>query len=158
MPVLMFGITEIQAEMAAEKRRKDKKDREASDGEPLTAAHAIAEGEAAEAAREARKAVADIGCTDPGAGVMPPAGMPDADAYDRPYLESGTAAPGPGYQAPNVAPLPPQHPGILQPLPQSAEPVIAGPGIDGPIVATMKQHQARANATMPSMPVPGGAA
>ena len=170
---LMFGITEIQQEMAAvEKRRKDKRDWKDRDAgglrEALSAAH-----EAEEAGMEAmrgengrsdgdaeagaaRKAVSDIGCTDPGARIMQPHDMADADVYNRPYLESGTASPGPGYAPPVQAPLPPAGRGILEPTPMPGLPELAGH--NGPIVASMAQHQARAATTMPSMPIPRGAA
>jgi hypothetical protein len=161
----MFGITEIQQEMAAEKRKKDKKDREASDREALSSAHAVAEAEMAEMNRgggpdagAARKAISDIGCTD-GPGVFgEPYDMPPAGSWDRPYLGAGHSAPSPMHQGPNANPLPPEGRGILSPLPQSAEAVVAGPGINGPVMQGMAAHQARAASTMPRMPVPGRSA
>jgi hypothetical protein len=162
----MFGITEVQQEMAAEKRRRDKKDRETGSGDsPMTSAHEAAEAEMAEMNRDsgpdaeaAQKAISDIGCTD-GPGVFgEPRDTPPAGSYNRPYLGGGHSAPSPQHQGPNANPLPPEGRGILSPLPQSAEAVVAGPGINGPIVATMKQHQARAMAANPMIPVPGGAA
>jgi hypothetical protein len=162
----MFGITEVQNDMAAEKRRRDKKDRD----EALTAAHAAEEagmeamrGENGRSdgdgeAEAARKAIADIGC-EPGPGVFgEPHDMAPAGSYDRPYLHDGTAAPSPMHQAPNPNPLPPEGRGILTPLPQSAEAVVAGPGLNGPIMQGMAAHQARAGATMPRMPIPGRSA
>jgi hypothetical protein len=164
----MFGITEVQAEMNAEKRKKDKKDRERETGSgdsPMTSAHEVAEAEMAEMnrgdgpdAEAARKAISDIGCTD-GPGVFgEPHDMPPAGAYDRPYLGGGHSAASPMHQGPNANPLPPEGRGILTPLPQSAEAVVAGPGINGPVMQGMAAHQARAASTMPRMPVPGRSA
>jgi hypothetical protein len=156
----MFGITEVQAEMKAKKDREDKKDREA-----LTSAHTVAEAELAEMdrgdgpdAEAARKAIAGIDA-EPGPGIFgEPSDAPAAGSYDRPYLDTGHASRLPQAGPSNTAPLPPQARGILEPLPQAAEAVVAGPGANGPIAATMKQHQARAMATSPVIPVPRGAA
>jgi hypothetical protein len=161
----MFGITDIQQEMAAEKRRRDKKDREEADGGALTSAHTAAEAEMAEMDRDkgpdeeaARKAIADIGCTD-GPGMFgEPHDMAPAGSYDRPYLGDGHSAASPMHQAPNPNPLPPEGRGILSPLPQSAEAVVAGPGVNGPIMQGLADHQARAASTMPRMPMPRGSA
>lgn len=151
----MITVTQLQQDMAmAEKRRKGK-DRPAG---PMTDAHVQAEAEMAEGERDAldrgageaaRKTIADRGATDPGAEVMPPHDMPDAGAWNRPYLETGTAAQSPQQGPPNVAPLPPQHPGILQPLPQSAVATVVG---TGPAAAGIAAHQARAAQSMPPMP------
>jgi hypothetical protein len=147
----MITVTQALQDLAAIEKARKKKDREAAP-EALTPAHeaAQAEADAMMDGETAGKAISQIGCTDPGAGIMDPHRMLPSDAYNRPYVESGTAAPGPGYQAPNVAPLPPQHPGILQPLPQSPAPAVVAGG--GPVVAGLAQHQARAAQSAPPMP------
>jgi hypothetical protein len=163
-----INVTSVQREMAAEKRKKDRKDRERETGSgdsPMTPAHEVAEAEMVEMGRDkgpdaeaARKAISDIGCTD-GPGMFgEPHDMPPAGSYDRPFLDAGHSAPSPQHGPPNTSPMPPQGRGILTPLEQSPVPVVAGPGLNGPIAATMAAHQARASATMPRMPIPGGAA
>jgi hypothetical protein len=118
---------------------------------------AEAEFDGDEHAREASKAIRDIGATDgPGRFTEPEDGMPEPDHFDRRYLSEGHAAASPQQGPPNVSPLPPEGRGILTPLPQSPVPAVAGHA--GPITDTIKMHAARAAAEMPRMPIPRGSA
>ena len=149
----MITLAGFQQDLATIEKKRRK-------AEPLTAAHAADEAEmdaecagagrcedAPVPAGPASKAIADLGCTDPGAGTMSPHDMPDAGEFARPYLDAGHSAPSPQHQPPNPDPLPPQGRGILEPLRISADPVVAGS--PGPMMATMAAHQARAAQSMP---------
>jgi hypothetical protein len=162
----VITVTQVQQEMAAaEKRRKDK-DRPGRDvrqpEELLTPAHEVAQAEhdVMDAGRDdggqaARKAMTDRGAYDGPGTFTEPGTPPGAESFARPYLDTGHAAPSPQHQPPNVAPLPPQGRGILEPLPQSAAAVVVG---TGPGADAMAAHQARAEATVPRMPIPRGSA
>lgn len=160
-----FTITGLREDLAAIEKRRKGKARERDDA--LTAAHAAEEagmeamrGENGRSdgdaeAEAARKAISDIGCTD-GPGMFGEPGMIEPGDFRRGPLDSGHAAISPQHAAPNVPPMPPQGRGILEPVPMPGLPEVVGH--NGPILAGMMQHQARATATMPSMPIPRGAA
>jgi hypothetical protein len=146
----MITVTEALQDLAAIEKARKKKDREAAEPEALTPAHeaAQAEADAMMDSETTAKAISDIGC-DPGPGTFAEPGMIGPEDSRRPYLGDGHSAASPQQGPPNTAPLPPQHPGILQPLQQSAVPAVAG---SGPVVQGLAQHQARAARNMPTMP------
>jgi hypothetical protein len=149
---MIGSVTEAQAQMAAiEKKRKAKIKLEVErNGEPLTMAHAAAEGEQAAIEREQAGKAAIPGIeAEPGPGRFAEPGRPGAEQFSRPYLSTGHGARSPQSGPPNAAPIPPPQPGVLTPLQMSAVPTVVG---TGPVVQGLAQHQARAAATMPPMP------
>jgi hypothetical protein len=127
--------------------------------EPLTAAHAAdraqveaecgPDGQCDDRPVTGKAAIAGLEA-EPGPGAFTePVFPPGAEAFARPYLDTGRAAPSPQQGMPNTAPLPPQHPGILAPLPQSAAAAVVG---TGPAAAGIAAHQARAAQSMPPVP------
>jgi hypothetical protein len=161
--MIVGSVTDMQREMGLAAPDLIGKGRRGKDREPaLTAAHEIAEaefdgmdGEDEGRGREARKAISDIGA-EPGPGRFTEPGSIEPQDFRRGPLDSGHAAVSPQQGPPNVPPLPPQGRGILEPLPQSATPVVAGHA--GPITDTIKAHQARATTAMHVAPIPRGSA
>lgn len=159
-----------QAELAglAEKRRKHgrREEREEREGHDMRGEEPPALAGARDAAQAemnaghaeaeaARKAIAGLEA-DPGPGSFREPGAIEPQQFSRPYLDTGHSAASPQHGPPNLSPMPPEGRGILTPLELSAEPVVVGSA--GPITASMAQHRARAAASMPSMPIPRGAA
>lgn len=152
----MITISGFQQDLAAQKRHRDAKQRER---EALTAAHAADEAaleadcagagrceDAPVSAEGARKSIPGIEA-EPGPGSFREPGTIGPEDFGRGYLDAGHAAPSPQQGAPNVAPLPPAHPGVLMPIQMPAAPEIAGH--NGPIVQAMAAHQGRAMQSMP---------
>jgi hypothetical protein len=145
----VITLSGMQQQMAdLEKRRRHR--------EPMTAAHAAdeaaMEAECAgeghcddrplAAGEDARKAAipgleAERG---PGTSLEPGSIVPED--FQRPYVETGHASRSPLAGPPNVNPLPPEGRGILRPVELPGAPVVAGH--PGPVMATLRQHQAKA--------------
>jgi hypothetical protein len=150
----MITLTKTRDDLAAiEKARKDRK-RARADREPLTSAHEQAQGEMDARAEDARKAYRDRGIT-AGPGTFTEPGTMTPEQVDRPYISDGHASASPLHQPPNQNPMPAQNRGVLTPVRMPGTPAVAG---TGPIAAAIGRHQARAAATMPSLPVPGRSA
>jgi hypothetical protein len=145
----VITVSGMQQQLAdLEKRRKDRKDREA-----LTPAHAAYEGfvEAGCAGEghcdsrpltgeDARKAIAGLEA-EPGPGTFREPGTIGPEDFQRPYVETGHASRSPTAAPPNVNPLPPEGRGILRPIELPGTPVVVGH--PGPMAATLAAHQAK---------------
>jgi hypothetical protein len=154
----MMTLDGARAQLAdLEKRRKDRKEREA-----LAPAHAASEGfveaecgpdghcdTAPMAAGDAGKAVTDRGAT-PGPGTSPEPGSITPEQAQRPYLQEGHASRSPLAGPPRQNPLPPAGRGILQPVELPGTPVVAGHA--GPMMSTLAAHQAKAQLRPPIPP------
>jgi|HubBroStandDraft_6_1064221.scaffolds.fasta_scaffold00231_25 hypothetical protein len=148
----MITVSGYQADLAAIAKARAS---HGKGGEPLTDAHvsARAEMDAAcagdgrcedgpVAADDAPKGVGHLEAAEgPGRGLAPH-DMPDAGAYDRPYLDAGHSAPSPQHQPPRTAPMPPEGRGILTPIELAGAPVVVGSA--GPMMTTLAAHQAKA--------------
>jgi hypothetical protein len=142
---MIGSVTQAQQQMAAiEKKRKAKVKVEIErEGEPLTMAHAVAEGEQDAMARDASKAITGRELN-PGPGSFAePSAPAEPGTYSRPYISEGHGAESPMARPPNTSPLPPQARGQLAPLPMSAAASVTG---TGPVARAIAAHQARASA------------
>jgi hypothetical protein len=114
------------------------------DDEPLTMAHAAAEGEQAaiDAAHreEARKAAGRLEAAEGPASFTEPSMPSEPATYNRPYLQDGHGAPSPLHGQPNMSPV--QYPGrgMLAPLQAT------GPG---PVLESVAAHDARSGRPRP---------
>jgi hypothetical protein len=105
----VIGLVTAEARAEAEKARKKRADRERGERErgarqPVSDAHAAAEGaveSALDAGDGARKAITDRGAH-PGPSQPVQPGQIDSQDLRRPYITEGHGAPSPGYQPPNV--------------------------------------------------------
>lgn len=153
----MITVGGYQNDMAALAKARA---RHARGGEPLTGAHAAAQGEMDAACAgeghcedgpvpsgdDAAKALGQLEAAEGPGRYMEPGAAADAGAYDRPYLDAGHSAPSPQHAPPNDFPLPQAPPaaedftrGHLQAGHAAASPAVRDAGMPGHQMSPMAQ-------------------